>query len=160
VTQDEFAWMFRQEYPSVLYAVTMVVRDRGRAEELTQDAFVQLFTHWRRVSRYERPEAWVRRVAIRMAVRASRREEARPRLELMAAPTPLDRQPDMDLQHAIATLPTMQRAVVSLFYLEDLPIDEIADALGASRSAVKVNLHRARRRLAELLGEEVSDDVG
>jgi DNA-directed RNA polymerase specialized sigma24 family protein len=160
VGDDEYAWMFRQEYPSVLHAVTLVVRDRGRAEELTQDAFVQLFTHWRRVSRYERPEAWVRRVAIRMAVRHARREEARPRLELMAGVTPIERWPDIDLQGAIATLPAIQRAVVSLFYLEDLPIDEIATTLGASRSAVKVNLHRARRRLAEILGEEVSDDVG
>ncbi|MFI5392500.1 MAG: RNA polymerase sigma factor [Myxococcota bacterium] len=160
MSDDDYTWMFRQEYPAVVRTVTMIVRDRGRAEEITQDAFIQMFTHWRRVSRYERPEAWVRRVAIRIAVRQARREEARPRLEFQAGVTPIEREPDIDLQRAIASLPTAQRAAVALFYLDDLPIDEIARAMGSSRSAVKVNLHRARHRLAELLGEEVSDDVG
>ena len=99
-------------------------------------------------------------MAIRIAVRQARREEARPRLEFQAGVTPIEREPDIDLQRAIASLPTAQRAAVALFYLDDLPIDEIARAMGSSRSAVKVNLHRARHRLAQILGEEVSDDVG
>jgi Sigma-70 region 2 len=53
-----------------LRSVFLIVRDRGRAEEITQEAFVKLYTHWRRVARYDRPDAWVRRVAIRMAIRS------------------------------------------------------------------------------------------
>jgi RNA polymerase sigma-70 factor (ECF subfamily) len=147
----------------VLGTVDVIVRDRGRAEELTQDAFVQLYSNWGRVSRYERPDAWVRRVAIRMAVRHARREAARPRLELAASVTPIERVPDLDLRRAIAGLPPVQRATVALFYLEDLPVEEIAQLLGSSRTAVKVNLHRARSALAAAIGEEageVDHDVG
>jgi RNA polymerase sigma-70 factor (ECF subfamily) len=50
-----------------------------------------------------------------------------------------------------------QRAAVVLYYFEDLPVVEVARTLGMSESAVKVSLHRARRALAVLLSEEVSD---
>jgi RNA polymerase sigma-70 factor (ECF subfamily) len=53
----------------------------------------------------------------------------------------------------------MQRAAVVLYYWEDRPIAEIAHALGVSESTVKQHLHRARRRLAQILGEEVAGDV-
>ncbi len=46
---------------------------------------MRLHVHWRTVSRYERPDAWVRRVAIRLATRSARRERIRPSLERVAA---------------------------------------------------------------------------
>ena len=45
-----------------------------------------------------------------------------------------------------------QRSVVSLHYLEDMALNEIARVLGMAESTVRVHLHRARARLAELLG--------
>jgi RNA polymerase sigma-70 factor (ECF subfamily) len=65
--------------------------------------------------------------------------------------------PDVDLMRAVAQLPAQQRAAVVLFYFEDRPVAEIVDLLGCTESAAKVWLHRARRRLAELLQEEVED---
>jgi RNA polymerase sigma-70 factor (ECF subfamily) len=46
-----------------------------------------------------------------------------------------------------------------LFYFEDRPVSEIAFMLGISDGAVKVHLHRARKRLSELLGEEVGESA-
>jgi RNA polymerase sigma-70 factor (ECF subfamily) len=45
----------------------------------------------------------------------------------------------------------MQRAAVVLHYLEDLPTDEVARALGCRPATARVHLHRARIRLGELL---------
>jgi RNA polymerase sigma-70 factor (ECF subfamily) len=53
----------------------------------------------------------------------------------------------------------MQRAVVVLFYLEDRPMEEVADLLDCRPSTGFVHLHRARHRLAELLSETVSEEV-
>jgi RNA polymerase sigma-70 factor (ECF subfamily) len=63
----------------------------------------------------------------------------------------------MDLQRALLTLSVQQRAAVILYYLEDRPLDEVAGVLGCHESTARVHLHRARRRLAELLSVEVSD---
>lgn len=155
----EYAWFFRAEYPMVLRTVYLILGDRERAEDVTQEAFVQLLSHWSKVARYERPDAWVRRVAIRLAVRMLRRDRLRGSLERETTRSDTIRPPDPDLADALRQLPVKQRACVLLFYFEDRPIAEIASILGISEGAVKVHLHRARQRLATLLGEEVDEDA-
>ena len=68
--------------------------------------------------------------------------------------------PDPDVARAVATLSPMQRAAVVLHYWADESVFDIARTLGVSESSVKQHLFRARARLATVLGEEVSGDVG
>ena len=70
----DYTAFFLREFAPVVRTVTLMLRDGARAEEIAQDAFVQLYLGWEKVSRYERPDAWVRRVAIRLAMRAIRRQ--------------------------------------------------------------------------------------
>src|SRR5207247_10473934 len=78
---DGYDSFYRAEYPHVVRTSYLIVHDRQRSEDVAQEAFIQLLTHWRKVSRYEQPGAWVRRVAIRLASRAARREQRRPSVE-------------------------------------------------------------------------------
>ena len=149
-----FAWLFRDEYPAIVRTAYLMLGDRQAAEDVAQEAFVRLYARWRRVSRYERPGAWVRRVAIRLASRARRRPRPATLTEGAARPEPTA---DPDLRRALLALPANQRAAVVLHYLEDLPVAEVAALMGCAASTAKVHLHRARRRLAELLGEETND---
>jgi RNA polymerase sigma-70 factor (sigma-E family) len=156
--EEAFSWFFREEYPGVLRLATLVVQDKGLAEDVTQDAFAQLYRHWTRVSRYDRPDAWVRKVAVRLAVKAVRRA----RLSTLVSPEDrpiLDSYSDPDLIRAIAELPAGQRAAIVLFYLEDRPVEDVATIMELSGATVKVHLHRGRKKLAQLLGEEVSPVV-
>ena len=156
---DDYAWFYRTEYPTVSRTVFFVVHDRAKAEDITQEAFVRLLERWRRVSRYERPDAWVRRVAIRLAVRTTQRERLRPVIE-QHLDLPTEAGPvDIDLLNAVAALPVRHRAAIVLFYFEDRPIAEIVHILGCTESAVKVWLHRARKTLAEALREEAVEDA-
>jgi RNA polymerase sigma factor (sigma-70 family) len=148
-----FTDFFRAEYPALVRTLFLITHDREQARDIAQDAFVQLFTRWRRISHYDRPEAWVRRIGIRMAVRASQRERARPRLERELDFATMPKPVDMDVVRAIGRLPASQRAAVALFYLEDRPVSEVAELLSCSETTAKVHLHRARKRLAEILGE-------
>ena len=125
-TEQAFVAFFQQEYPRIERAVLMIVRDAARAEEITQDAFVQLFSRWSKVERYERPGAWCRRVAIRMAVRAAKRDRMRIVLEGRTGTEPRDPIVDVELAVAIRSLPLSQQAAVVLFYLEDLPVADVA----------------------------------
>ncbi len=154
---DEYAAFYRAEFPQVVRTSYLIVHDHQRAEEVAQEAFIQLLTHWRKVSKYQQPGAWVRRVAIRIASRSARRERLRPALEQTIDPAPAFAAQDVDLLNAIKQLPPRQRAAVALFYFEDRPLPEVADILGCSHAAAKVHVFNARRRLAGLLGEEVSD---
>jgi RNA polymerase sigma-70 factor (ECF subfamily) len=157
----EFEWLFRAAYPRIKRTVALVLRDHEAAEDVTQEAFLKLHQHWVTVSGFEQPDAWVRRVAIRLAVRQVKREQGLlRRLQRVSDPVPPSvHEPDVDLANAIATLTPMQRAAVVLFYYDDLPVADIARALVVSQSTVKQHLHRARVRLAALLSEEVSERV-
>jgi RNA polymerase sigma-70 factor (ECF subfamily) len=157
---EEFGWLFAREYPAIVWSVNLVLHDHPRAEEVAQDAFVRLLENWRKVSRYDRPGAWVRRVAIRLATRAAKREPGLVGLDTAWPPAARDVYAlDLDVIDAIRRLPARQRAAVALHYVEDLPVHEVAEILGCSVSTASVHLHRARARLGELLGEEVGSNV-
>ncbi|HTY72981.1 MAG TPA: sigma-70 family RNA polymerase sigma factor [Actinomycetes bacterium] len=152
---EAYTRLFGAEFAYVRRTIHVIVGDAAAAEDITQDAFVQLLLHWRKVSHYERPDAWVRRVAIRMAVRHLKREGRRQLVEASADPPAGFPHVDPDLDAAIRELPPKQRAVLVLFYFEDRPMKEIAQLMGMSESTGFVHLHRARAKLASLLGEEV-----
>jgi len=155
--EDEYSSFFRAEFAHVVRTSYLIVHDRQKAEDVAQEAFIQLLGHWSKVTRYDRPEAWVRRVAIRIASRAAHRERLRPALEGSSDPPPPFVPQDVDLLNAVKQLPTQQRAAVALFYFEDRPLPEVAHILGCSHAAAKVHVFNARKRLAQLLGEEAAD---
>lgn len=138
--------------------------DRQEAQDVVQEAFCRALARWSRVSRYEDPVAWVRRVAWNLAI--SRWRRTRTALAVLAR---LHRQPggrvegpDPDrvaLVAALATLPARQRRVVVLHYLADLPVAEIADQLGVPSGTVKSWLHRGRAALATQLHQPESGGV-
>lgn len=160
---DEFCDLFAATYPQVVRTVWFVVHDRSVAEEIAQDAFTELYRDWSRLRTYDRPDLWVRRVAIRRAQRESSRRARGVVLEQTAGHLRMVdteiRLPDPELISAIRALPPRQRAIVVLFYLEDRPMNEVADLVGCSTSTGFVQLHLARKRLAAELGEEVGSDV-
>ena len=107
----DFEDLFVEEYPRVVRTVFFIVQDEGRAEEVTQDAFVALLRHWAKVRDYDRPGAWVRRVAIRLAVRTARREQRLAALAARLRPERVDDLPAFPISPetmtALRSLPVM-----------------------------------------------------
>jgi RNA polymerase sigma-70 factor (ECF subfamily) len=151
---EDFDAFFVREYPAVAKTVFLMTGDRPLAEDMTQEAFARAFARWGRVRALDKPGAWVRRVAIRAALRA------RPDAAVDPTAVALDADSSLDVRAAVRALPPRQRAAVVLHYFEDLPVDEIASVMRCKRSTAKVHLHRARARLAELLKEEAPDATG
>jgi RNA polymerase sigma-70 factor (ECF subfamily) len=162
--EGDFRDLFADHYARVVRTVFWILQDWDRSEEVTQDAFVQLLRHWDRVADHDQPDAWVRRVAIRLAVQTSKREQRLAAAVLRGRPpTPatqtLEDPMSGDVLAAVRQLPPKQRAAVALRYFEDKPVEEIAQLMECSPSTARVHLHRARQRLAQTLGEEVGSDV-
>lgn len=130
------------------------------ASDAVQEAFVQAVVHWRKVSRYDDPLAWIRRVAINRGHnrRRSRRRQAALAEHIAAsttAPIPIAESDD-DLTALVESLPPQQRLALSLYYYADLSVAEVADAMKLSEGAVKYHLHAARTSLSRSL--EIRDD--
>ena len=126
------------------------------AADAVQEAFVQAVVHWRKVSTYDDPLAWIRRVAINRGHnrwRARRRRDAL--TERIASTTTIypfePPDPDGELAELIKTLPPQQRMALTLYYFADLSVAEVADAMQLSAGTIKYHLHAARAALARAL---------
>jgi RNA polymerase sigma-70 factor (ECF subfamily) len=157
---DELNWtpdletLFRDHYGRLVRALTVVGGSREAAADAVQDAFVTAHLKWRRISQYDDPVGWIRRVALNKLRDGHRRAGRRQRLvdRLGAEPTGLVEEPRLDeLAELLGTLPRQQRASVALFYIDGLSVAEIGEALGISAGAVKFHLHQGRERLRSVL---------
>ena len=145
--------LFRQSYRSIVQSLALACGDLAAAEDATQEAFAQAWIRWNRISRYDNPGAWVRRVAInrlRNAHRSNLRGQAAWERLTRDAGLPLS-EPEPDLVDALQRLPYKQRLCAVLYYLDDLNTAEIARAIGISQGSVSQHLNRARTTLRAYL---------
>jgi RNA polymerase sigma-70 factor (ECF subfamily) len=153
-----FEDFFRDEYPRLVPMLHALTGDRHRAEDLAQEALLRAQRDWRRIAAYDRPGAWVRRVALNAASNAGRRRarERRALGRVGATETTAELLPagDESLWRAVRELPEQQRWAVVLHYVEDRPVADVATVLECAEGTVKTHLSRARATLARRLGEE------
>jgi RNA polymerase sigma-70 factor, ECF subfamily len=161
---DDFAEFYEASYRRMVALVAAMTGDRCLAEDIAQEAFARALTRWPQVARYDLPEAWVRRVAIRLTVDAGRRMRRALRLSARLAAgergegqgardlgDPLD---TTALSVALLRVPLPQRQVLVLYYLADLPVEEIARDCGVSSSTIRNRLAAGRDRLERELKEQ------
>ncbi|GAA2722630.1 sigma-70 family RNA polymerase sigma factor [Actinocorallia aurantiaca] len=150
----DFADFYQAVHPGLVAEFYAYTGDLGEAQEIVQEAFIRAWTHWRKISRYDQPRAWVARVGYRLAV--SRWRKARTALFslLRHGPPPNVAEPSaasVALAAALRALPDSQRRAVIMHHLSGYSIAEIAAAEGVADGTVKARLSRGRRRLSTLL---------
>ncbi|MCU1428643.1 MAG: putative polymerase subfamily sigma factor [Actinomycetia bacterium] len=156
--QASFDEFYAREYQRAVRLAYVLCGRRDVAEELAQDAFVALLRRWRRISAFDRPDLWLRRVLLHNSVSAWRRRTTELRLvarlgrerpEQLAIDDSDDR-----VWCALRCLPARQRDVLLLTALDGRTAPDIGLILDCSENTVRTHLMRARRSLADVLGEE------
>ncbi len=139
---------------TLLRTAVLLTGDRGRAEDLVQDALAAVAARWRRLAG-ENPDAYARQVVVRGNISWWRKHRREVVLEVVdaghARVDVTDRR--LLLDQALATLTPKQRAVVVLRYYADLTERDTADTLGVGVGTVKSQTHLALRRLREAAPE-------
>jgi RNA polymerase sigma-70 factor (ECF subfamily) len=149
-----FEAFFAESYASVFRGLAIAFRDPLLAEEAAQEAFTRAYTRWERVGSMERPAGWTYVVAVRVARRRRRDllgDVAGQAIAHDVADEVVDR---ITMQTAIVDLPPRQRVALVLRHYADLPLDEIAHAMGCAVGTVKSTLHAAHTRLQVELEED------
>jgi RNA polymerase sigma-70 factor, ECF subfamily len=137
-----------EEYQSLVFGIAFnFLSDRGVAEEIAQDVFLQLFRSIAAIHSHTHLLHWLRQVTSRRCIDQTRRNRLR-RVELddadlTASPKVSDPFLAKQLRARIARLPDLQRIILTLRYQEDLGPTDIGRTLGLPENTVKSHLHRA-----------------
>jgi len=144
-----------------------LVRNREEAEDLTQETFLRAYRSLGRFDTTRPFKSWVYKIATNAglnALRSRRRRGITVPLEghdgspQHSRETPRREMRD-ELEHAMAGLPPQPAMLIHLHYQEGMSIREAADVVGMNEGSAKVALHRARKRLRELIVEARREDV-
>ena len=157
-----FESLYRRHAGRVHGVITRLVGGQGvRAEDLTQEAFVRA---WQALPKFRFESAvstWLHRLAVTTALMELRSRRSGPSFDEsedaledlgMADSAGNGTALSMDLERAVATLPSRARAVLVLHDVEGWKHEEIAAELGMAVGSSKAQLHRARHLLRERLG--------
>lgn len=171
-SETAFRDLFRRYSGKILAYVGRMIGHGARAEELTQDVFVQVFRFRDRYRPESRLSTWIFRIATNVCLNELRRPEHRLRVDLWAhesdpddtrevqLPDPEARSPEENaaasqlaeaLRREIAALPPKQRAALLLARVDGLPYKDVAEVLGCTEGAVKALVFRATHGLKERL---------
>ncbi|MFC7275148.1 SigE family RNA polymerase sigma factor [Paractinoplanes rhizophilus] len=151
----DFDSFYRDTSRRLLRYAYGLTADPAEAQDLVQEAYARAWQRWRRLSRYENQEAWLRLVVTRLATDRWRRlgaRRARPAPDRPPSHVPPPSENTVLLVGAMRTLPLIHRRALALHYLLDRSVAEIAAETGVSTGTVKSWLSRGRDGLAAALG--------
>ncbi len=152
--QPDFEQLVDAHQSMVFSLALRMTADRGLAEEIAQDVFMELDRNLARIESPAHACFWLRRVAMSRSADALRRRKVRGidlwvELEDVHGTPAEDRGSPLSvrLEQLLATLPEPQRAALILRYQEDLTPEEIARTLQAPLATVKSHLQRGLKLL-------------
>ena len=157
-TLDELLGLYGREIQAVAY---LILRDRDAAEDVVVETILAAFERAGQLRDERALRSWILRIATNRALSARRRDARVVRLAVVP-----DRVAPGDFAAAsasrvtlldgIADLPRQMRAAVVLRYYADLPVEEVAAALGKSPNTIKALLQTALDRLRVTLADPAS----
>jgi RNA polymerase sigma-70 factor, ECF subfamily len=170
--ESAFERLYRGHSARVFALCLRMSGSRERATELTQDVFVHV---WQRLSTWRGDSAlssWIYRLTVNLVLSNVRGDQRRQKHEMADEPTadigqgtgdmgaqridsasvrPASVHEAIDLERAIASLPTGARTVFVLHDVEGYQHNEIAKLTGTAEGTCRAQLHRARKLLIEAL---------
>ena len=158
---NDFETLFKTQFPRLVSLGLAMTGRRDVATDLAQETLLRAHRRWAEVATFDAPAAWCRKVMVNLLIDHHRSAQAErvaverlgARSELATPAPALDRWCEI-----VGSLPDRQRVIVTLYYADDLSVDEIADTLGVTAGAVKASLFKARHSLRRRLDAEEDHD--
>lgn len=152
-----FNHLYEKYYDRVLAIARGVLLNHEEALDAVQEIFTLVYRHLPRFDRRARFSTWLFRIAVNRSIQQARKLKPRARethlMEAVEAPTTMEEPTDPMINEALRALPPNDRAMLTLFYWEELQLGEIAESMGCSPNAAKTRLYRARERFRQVYEE-------
>ncbi|MDJ0461788.1 SigE family RNA polymerase sigma factor [Streptomyces sp. H27-C3] len=162
LTVEEFEEFYAHAAARLTGQLYVMLGDLHEAQDVVQEAFVRGWSRRRQLDRGREPEAWIRTVAWRLAVSRWRgHRRSADAWQRGGSPPSVDGPgpEQVALVSALRELPGRQRRTVTLHYVCDLTVEQIAAETGLSASTVKTHLVRGRAALSHLLQDPRAEET-
>lgn len=144
-----------------------IIKNREVAEEVAQDAFLKSFREIKKLEDPSKYEIWLNRIAYHLSIDVTRKKkrfyadiDSISQSESFMTTISLDH---MDrkktIEHILNEIAPSDAALITLFYLNELPVKEVAEIMKLSESNVKVKLLRVRKSMKEQLNKLFKEEV-
>ena len=161
-----------EKHKRMAYTLALkMVNSPEDAEEIAQDAFIKAFQSLIDFKGDSKFSTWLYKIVYHASISRLRKKQ----LETISMDADFRNFDVSETDHlltrltieeqntlvraAIDRLPTDEKAIITLYYLNDSSVKEITDVTGDSEANVKIKLFRARKRLWELLKYRFQDKV-
>ena len=142
------------EYSNMVYRLAFSqMKNKSDADDVFQEVFFRYVKKEPRFESKDHQKAWFIRVTVNCC-KSAYTSSWRKRVVPLDESIPYKTEEKSDLINELNKLPLKYRAVIHLYYYEDMRMDEISNALGIGLSAVKMRLSRARDMLKDFMKEE------
>lgn len=161
VAGDRFAFehLYAKYYDKVYVIAKGVLLNSEDASDAVQEIFTLVYRHLKKFDRRSRFSTWLFRVAVNRSIQEARKGKNKWRIvelnEALGKQAPSDgKAVDPNVHTALTRLHPSDRAILILFYWEDLSLQQIAESFSCSPNAAKTRLYRARERFRRLFEGE------
>ena len=166
--ENAYAELVRRHRRTVYVTARRILGSVEEAEDVTQEALLRALRGIGTYSCRRSFASWIGRISANCAINRLREQQREHRRLQALASTRSDLRHVASPKHClvvgelagsirdrVGALPLKQRAAFTLFHLQEMSLAQTAQATGCSVNATKVQLHRARRRLARRLADHL-----
>lgn len=165
-TDPEFTAFVRLVMPTLERLVVRLAPAGADAYDIAAEALTRVYVRWASLGEVTNKRAWALKVATNLAYNAWAKEARWKRHVRSRGPAPAVTRFEDDianrdlLRPALLALPKRQRTAIALRYLADLPLSEVAGAMGIGPETAKTHLERGLHSLRTALGSGLETEIG
>lgn len=161
---DAYEILIKPIEQQMIRSIWRIVRDPDDARDAMQEALATIWKRWERIQRHPNPQALVLKICVNAAcdmlrrrIRLGQHEASQPQDVEPTDPSPsaneeLARQElKSEIMNAIGQLPANQAEAILMRFVQELPYQTIAAAMGCQEATVRTHIARGRARLCQLL---------
>ena len=168
---EAFSWLV-DRYRDMVYTICLrMLTIEADAEEAAQDVFVKAYRFIEGFQEKSKFSTWLYQITYNQCISVIRKKVRMIDLVDELPDAEID-EGDMNglesisaeergryLQMAIEALPETDGVVVTLFYYDELSLEEIAEITGLTNSNIRIKLHRSRKKMYQVISESLKSEL-
>ncbi len=160
-------------YKDLVYTLSLrMMKNREDAEEVAQDTFIKTYSSLNKFKGDSKFSTWIYRVAYNTCLdrlKKNKRQQYTVAIDeytehqVKTLDNALDqieaKEKQQAIQNCLELLPSEDSFLLTLYYFEELSLDEISKIVGLKPNNIKVKIFRSRKKLATILKEQLDNET-